>query len=475
MSIRLRLFLAFLSIVGVGFYFLIDWVLDDLRPRYLATMEESMVDAATILAAFVTSEVTEDLVNTEGLRRMFEGAQEQRFRAQIYEVTKDRLNMQVYVTDKNGKVLFDSEDDRTEGQDFSQWNDVIKTLRGEYGARATWTDPDDPETSILHVASPISVDAEIVGVLTVRKPAESVTRFIETARNKVIAAGVVAGLCVILLGIVASVWIMSPIRKLTGYANAIRDGRRTASPAIGRSEMSVLYAAFEEMRDALEGKHYVENYVQTLTHEMKGPISAIRGAAELMDENMPADKRSQFLANIRAEGNRIQDVVDRLLALSSLEARKMLDNKEDMDLGEVIEEVIAGMEPVWVARGVDLEKELEAAVIVGGERALVREAVLNLLHNAIAYTPKGGTIRVGLSRQESRALITIRDTGPGIPDYALSRVFDRFYSLEHPETGEKSSGLGLTFVREIAALHGGDIRIENLPGGGTQATLSLPA
>ena len=131
------MFVAFLLVAGVGFYQLVDWIREDLRPRYLETMEESMVDTATLLASLISEKSQRDGIHTDDLRLAFDHAQKRRFAAQIFEVTKTQVNMRVYVTDRNGIVLFDSNHGNDEGKDYSRWNDVYRTLRGEYGARAT--------------------------------------------------------------------------------------------------------------------------------------------------------------------------------------------------------------------------------------------------------------------------------------------------------------------------------------------------
>lgn len=474
MKIRYRLFAALLVIVGVGFYQLVDWILEDLRPRYLEAMEETMVDISTLLASLAEIQMRDDAVDTTNLRAAFDVAQKRVFSAKIYEVTKTHLNIRVYITDRNGIVVFDSDEGRDEGEDYSQWIDVARTMRGEYGARSTRLDPDDPTTSILHVASPIRSDEEIVGVLTVAKPADSVTLFMEAAHRKIANAGLVAALSVFLLIMVFSAWITSPIDKLTRYANAVRDGKRVPPPKLGRSEIGDLGTAFEEMRIALEGKRYVEEYVQTLTHEMKSPLSAIRGAAELLDENMPLEKRRPFIENIRSESHRIQGLVDRMLQLSALEGRNELRDVDEMDLAEIVHEVVKSLKPVASQKNVILNVEAVDAVRIRGEAFLVRQAISNLIQNAIDFSQQGGVVDIHLSHGGGKVNVAVRDRGSGIPAYALEKVFDRFYSLRRPDTGKKSSGLGLVFVREVATLHGGEVSLRNHPEGGAEATLQLP-
>jgi two-component system sensor histidine kinase CreC len=112
---------------------------------------------------------------------------------------------------------------------------------------------------------------------------------------------------------------------------------------------------------------------------------------------------------------------------------------------------------------------------VTGENFLLRQALSNLLDNAIAFSPDGGRITLLLETAAGKHTLIVRDQGTGIPDYALPHIFERFYSLARPGTQRKSSGLGLPFVKEVVALHGGEVVLCNLPVGGVEARLSLPA
>jgi two-component system sensor histidine kinase CreC len=352
---------------------------------------------------------------------------------------------------------------------------VARTLQGEYGARTTRVSPDDPESAVLFVAAPIRHQGAIIGVLTVAKPAASLTEFWVMAKKKITLAGLLATLVVILVGMVVSFWITWPIEKLTEYAHAVRQGQRVVLPELGRSELGELGRAFEHMRDALEGKQYVEHYVQALTHEMKSPLSAIRGAAELLQEEMPADQRGRFLENIRAESARMQEMIDRLLQLSAVEKRKGLNDVEPVSLPGLLAEVVESLEPVFSSKRVTVSvAPVNVSPVIHGERFLLRLALVNLLQNAFDFSPDGGEVSVSIEAVGSDRVVSVRDQGPGVPDYALPRVFDRFYSLVRPGNGKKSSGLGLTFVREVCMLHGGRVRLENQPGGGAVATLTLP-
>ncbi len=474
MKIRTRLTLLFLLLVGLSVHKLVNWILADLRPLYLATMEESMIETASMLSSLATTGMKNERLDIENLRAAMEQAAHRSFNAQIYELSKTNINMRVYITDRNGIVIYDSQKDGDEGCDYSKWNDVYLTMNNQYGARATRTDPEDPKTLTLYVASPIVVNDQIVGVLSVGKSVESVVIFQNTAQRNIIRYGIITSAAIIFMGIIFSSWITSPIEKLTAYALAVRDGKRPIMPKLGHSEIGKLGEAFEDMRDTLEDRQYVENYVQTLTHEMKSPLSAIRGAAELLQEEMPPDQQQRFLANIQTETGRIQNLIDRLLLLSVLESRKGILDATRINLSDLLKDIASSMYPQLKSRQTTLHSKIQDSIIITGELFFLRQAIVNLLQNAIDFTPRGGSITLTLQKKNESIELTVSDSGSGIPDFAISRVCERFYSLARPDTGLKSSGLGLTFVRETALLHDGDIEIANNPDGGTRATLRLP-
>jgi two-component system sensor histidine kinase CreC len=211
-----------------------------------------------------------------------------------------------------------------------------------------------------------------------------------------------------------------------------------------------------------------------LAHEVKAPLAAIRGAAELLDETMPAEQRQKFLGNIRTEAARIQRIIDRLLELSSLEARKALRQTETLGVAPLAAEAAEVVRPAGAARRLALTVRGGPDARLRGERVLLREALVNLLQNAFEFSPDGGEVTLGWSVEAGRVVITVEDAGPGVPDYALPKVFDRFYSLPRPGTDRKSTGLGLALVREIAHLHGGDATLENRKDGGARAKFWVP-
>lgn len=251
------------------------------------------------------------------------------------------------------------------------------------------------------------------------------------------------------------------MRQLTAYAKAIERGERPDLPQITGSELKLMRDAYEKMIQSLEERDNVEHYVQTLTHELKSPLSAIRGAAELLREEMPDAQRNRFLNNIQVESNRLHALLDQLLLLVSLEHLSSLEECVEVDFSAIVREACESIQLSGVGKDVQIHELISPAISVRGDSVLLRMMVSNLLQNAMDFSPVGGVIEVKLKRVSMDLEFSITDEGNGIPEYALRRLFERFYSLPRPQSGRKSSGLGLCFVREAALLHGATIEVNN--------------
>ena len=275
------------------------------------------------------------------------------------------------------------------------------------------------------------------------------------------------------LSLLASVWITRPIKRLTDYANGVRQGKRMEFPKLGHSEIGEMGTAFQKMQEALEGKKYVEQYVQTLTHEIKSPLSAIRGAAELLEEKMQPEQRARFLSNIRNEAHRIQQIVDRLLELSELENLKILRKIENVSVSALVKTVLESKQPMLSKKNLTAVVHIPDDIRVKGDSFLLHQAMGNLIQNAMDFSPDHSQIELTAHTDGQKVTFTVDDNGPGIPDYAKDKIFDRFFSLKRPDSGKKSTGLGLNFVKEVSILHNGEVTLENLPGKGARGTLIL--
>lgn len=452
MRIRTAIFVVYVAASAVGFVVLMGLVLRDVRLRYVESMRRTLGDTAAYLAAYATPT-----------------ARVEDWTRKLASLPPGTEVLRVFACDADDRVIFDAA-----GRDVGRTYERVMYGGGKI-ASENYSVPNvaivDNE---LRVFAPVRFNGAMLGWVGVGRPLATVTEGISAARWRLVwMTGAIA-----LVMIVAGWWISArlthSLERLTVYAREVRDGRVPPPPKSRAKEIAELSRAFEEMRDALEGRQHVERYTQTLAHEVKAPLAAIRGAAELMDEAMPAEQRAKFLGNIRGEAARIQQIIERLLELSSLEARKALRQTEAVEAAGLAAEAVAALRPAYEAARVTLSVETAAATL-RGERVLLREALVNLLQNALDFSPPGGAVTLRGAIESGRINFTVEDSGPGVPDYALPRVFERFYSLPRPGTERKSTGLGLALVREIAHLHGGDATLRNRQEGGARAVFWVPA
>lgn len=261
--------------------------------------------------------------------------------ARIYTLSKQRVDCHVYITDARGMVAFDSENPANVGRDYSQWRDVFHTLQGRYGARTSRSDADDETLGAscgrAHPHRRRAGRGAHRGQADHQHPLlcrQRPTRFSALAPFRCLPPA--CSVCWL------PAWITRPIKRLTGYAKGIRDGKKPLFPPLDSSEIGEMGRAFAEMQETLEGKRYVEQYVEHLTHELKSPLSAIRGAAELLAEPMEAARRDRFLGNIRSQAQRIQEIVDRMLELAALEHGNHPLKREGVSIAALVNTVREG-------------------------------------------------------------------------------------------------------------------------------------
>ncbi|MDF1823266.1 MAG: two-component system sensor histidine kinase CreC [Verrucomicrobiales bacterium] len=467
MRITLLIIVGFLLIAGGGFFFLMKTISEDVERQYSQASEEPLVDFAHLFASLLEQDVEEGVIRVERFREGFSNAYEREFLARIYRLEKRDIHTHVYVTNEEGIVVFDSERGKREGEDYSDYNDVFLAGQGEYGVRASRTDPDDSRSTVFYVAAPVFHEGELIGTLSVSRPETAMAPFAEESKKLVIRVGILTAVLVFVLGILWAYLILHPIRNITRQALRIAEGEQESLPPSGVGELRSLSLALEEMRRELEGKHYVENYVQALTHELKSPLAAIRGAAELIDESMPGEKRRRFLDNILNETSRSEDMVRRLVQLASVESQSSLSQREEVSLPGILRDELNTFQSVIETKQLVIKQcGFDEDFVVTGDSMMLRIALRNGLNNAFDFSPAGGEVELEFRIRDGLVELTIRDQGPGLPAYAKGRLFDRFYSLRNEATGRKGSGIGLTFVRATVELHGGKASLEDGEEGG---------
>jgi two-component system, OmpR family, sensor kinase len=289
------------------------------------------------------------------------------------------------------------------------------------------------------------------------------------------------------LGVVAGLWVtrgvLRPLHRMTRAAEAIAGGdldRRLNMPD-GTNEVARLGGAFDHMVGRLASTlHAQRRFITDASHELRTPLTSLEGLSEML--LMGADRGDgrtiqRTARSMHGELGRMARLVADLLTLSRLDSAAPLQFTS-LDAGKLLNNIGEQMTPMAEQREVSVRVENRGPVMVKAEPDRLKQVILNLVDNALRYTPRGGEVRLtaGYDTEGGMARIEVQDTGPGIPAEDLPRIFDRFYRGDPSRTrASGNTGLGLAIARAIVQAHGGTIEAQSPPGSGARFTILLPA
>ncbi|MFO1526463.1 MAG: two-component system sensor histidine kinase CreC [Turneriella sp.] len=474
MKIRTRLLLSLFITAALAFWLVGRELRDDVKFRYFQILEDGLNETAALLATQVEqSSRGKATLSTALLRDIVAATLSRRVEAEIFGIRKSAVSLRVYVTDARGIVIYDSAG-IAEGKDYSKWNDVYRTLHGSYGARSSRDDERFPGVSIKYIAAPIRLNGKIAGVITAAKPAITLEQVIAATKDKIAITLFMFFAAFLLIGIAVTYLITRPLDLLISYVKNLRSGAKPTLPKLGNSEIGTLGREFELMRSELDGRKYIESFVQMLTHEFKTPVAGILGATEILEQPLSDTDRKKFVGNISREAERIQAITENLLQIATLENARVLPNPELIDMAELLGQLVEDFAAQCAQKNMRLALTSASGLRLTGNYFLLYRALANLIQNALDFSPAGSEVELRAQMQDHHCVMEIKDHGTGIPAYAADKVFDKFYSLERPDTRRKGTGLGLAFVRLVAELHGGSVSLANRADGtGAVATMQI--
>ncbi len=322
------------------------------------------------------------------------------------------------------------------------------------------------DSPVLMLVRPLIADHNIVGILQVAVPLREVD---QTLRLLMISLAV-AGVIVLIAGVRGGAWLaeraLSPVGEIARTARQIvraEDLGQRVSSAPTDDELGQLTATINEMLERLEGLFTAQRrFVADVSHELRTPLTAMRGNLEILRRGVARDPAAldESLGAMEREVNRLVRLAGDLLLLAQAEAGLVL-------------EVVRELRPL--ADGVALTPEIAEQVEAPGDRDRLKQALLNVVVNALQHTPPGGSVRVALDRTGEQARVRISDTGAGIASEDLGRVFERFYRVDKARSrGTGGAGLGLAIVKWIVEAHGGCVEVSSASGQGSTFVLKLP-
>ncbi|WP_037863760.1 sensor histidine kinase [Streptomyces sp. NRRL S-340] len=323
-----------------------------------------------------------------------------------------------------------------------------------------------------YVASPV--------LLFATAPDQKIATFFDLSganRTRISGAAVAVLLVTVTVTFVAGTRMVRPLRALTGAAQRMAEGDQNARVEVsGGDEFGRLAAAFnlmasrrqqlEEMRRAL---------VSDVAHELRGPLGNVRGWLEAVEDGVvPADE--SVVSSLLEEAMLLQHIIDDLRDLAAADAGALRLHPEDVDAAALLAQVARAHRAGAAAAGVDLRVRAGQVPALYADPVRLRQAVGNLVSNAVRHTPAGGTVTLSAEVEGDEAVFAVEDTGSGIGAEELPKVFDRFWRADKSRSRQSGgSGLGLSIVRKLAEAHGGTANATSVPGAGSVFSLRLPA
>jgi signal transduction histidine kinase len=480
-SIHWKVFVFHLAVLILPLAYISYKVRTSIETSYLHSTEEGMIDTAAVVSelyARLHGQFGSDSEKIAGeLSRVYSNLNETyEIKARLFDFTRAEVDTRLLAYDPSGRVIFDTKSTAT-NQDFSRLEDVRQALNGRYGSR--W-ELDKPHQRVqIYSTLPVFVDGKTVGAVSVSKSTNRIRNFVSRSLEGFILPGLIALVLATAMAYVLSAYITRIIWDLASRAERVAAGESNVRlETWTRSELGTLARAVERMREKLEGKAYVEEMATNLSHELKTPLAAIRGSAELLEGPASDDPaaRAKFLGNIQSEVARLDRIVTELLKLSRIEAHPAGTEVAPIDARAAATEIAE----MYERRAADLGLVFRSEIAEGELRIRIAEMQLkqlltNLLDNALQFTGADRTVLFAVRRKESVVEFEVSDEGAGIEPELLPKIYDRFFTTANPRTGNRGTGLGLAIVKSIVSANGGAIVVKSEPGRGSTFTVSFPA
>lgn len=461
--------LTILSTIGIGTA--VHREMKDIEFR-MWLMREGFLNEIAHLAASSLSLALKDGTLTEpemlAAFKSFENLDSREY----YDIAPTKLDiaLQILIVNADGLVLYDSTS-RDAGRDLSQEPLIASALAGQYHK----TIEANSATTQMFVSIPLRVNGNIEGAVRVGKPAAVLLPILMEAEKSLILGGISIMGIALLVVLLIFVLLLKPLELWFAYVGVFKSKKFRESPRRRRGRFGSLGEIMDQMYLALSGRSYVADVLSTLSHELKSPMTSIRGILRIFEQPTPDADREQFLAEAHQQMDRVQSIMDRMMALASFEKRNSLKELQPIPLRGSILAIVDDLKPLMRHTGIQIDVGPFDELTLNCDKFLVKQAMTNLMLNALEHSPPGSRIFVSVLRRDKCLEIQFRDYGEGVPASAADLIFEKFYTLPRrgssPNTG---TGLGLNFVRQVAQLHFGDISITNHPDGGVLALLRFP-
>ena len=448
-----KLVLTFTVVLLISIFVAARWLNNEVRMTYSELIEETLTSKASYIAAQLSNKIldAESIKNLSDIFNLYQI----KMNPKVIQKYKKQNSFNIYVTNNKGVVLYHSLSPEEIGKDYSQWNDVYLTLKGEYGARSTRTEMKNPLSSVFYIAAPIFFEGDIQGVVSVFQPELGLDHILEKSKLKIIFVFIIFVSFILLIIMASFYWITKPFENLKNYITQSSLKRAGPMPALPAGEFEELGHAVKLMKDTIDNKNLIEDHVQNLIHELKSPLTAISASGEIILDETTDETTKKFSQNILTESLRIKNLLNSLLNISKLEKLPHLEKTEKIQLAEFCQRIFSDLSANLKIRGD--KYTIVGNSLIKANKELLYQAFRNIIQNIIDHAKTPSIIEIKIIERSESVELHFENTGSQIPGYAAGKLFDKYYSLPNESTQRKGTGLGLSFVKEVIELHLGEI------------------
>ncbi len=396
--------------------------------------------------------------------------------AYLARQTNSDSSARIIITDETAKVIYDSADNNNIAGKVLIKQEIVSALKGNDVVNVY--KEKDIGTVIQGAVSVISESAT-VGVVYVSEVASSIDEFIANVRWILIVISLIVCLLIGVLSSVMSDIIIGPIERFTRIIRGMEgDTPDKHVPVMGKDEVAELGVAFNALIDKLEQMEEKRRlFVSNASHELKTPLSSIKLLSDSILSMNELDEESvrEFMTDINGEIDRLTKIIDRLLSLTKLDVGDEELDLKVTDLNEMADRIVKSLQPVSENKNVTLTNATNKEALAMVDREKFWQVIYNITDNAVKYTPSGGSVTVYVFNEGEFCRIEIVDTGIGIPEQDVNKIFDRFYRVDKARARESGgTGLGLSIANDVVMMHEGKILVDSTEGVGTKFIIIVP-
>lgn len=377
-----------------------------------------------------------------------------------YDLEQDGLR--ITVVEADGMVLFDSVEDETTMENHKNRPEIAKAIKTGEGTAIRKS-----ATSLKHTFY-YAVQLEDGTILRIAKESSSITSFVTTMTGLIVIVGLLVFLMCTFYSHRLTVRLVEPIEKMAANITLMNEDEVY-------EEIRPFIATIKQQHvDILNHAQMRQEFTANVSHELKTPLTAISGYAELIASGMTSGEDTIHFANeIHSNAERLQSLINDIIKLSELDDDDLKLEFETVDLYELGEHCLASM--ALQAQKNEVAMYLKGEhVPLSGNKTLLEELMFNLCSNAVRYNKKGGTVTITITTEQGRPVLVVADTGIGIPEEQQERVFERFYRVDKSRSKSTGgTGLGLAIVKHIVAQHDAQITLKSKEGIGTEIKVTF--